>query len=335
MSFQLPVSNLKTKDPNKKPELSSVSESSSLSPDTASIYLTHAPHVPSDESKTKSRLALIRAHRHYLEILYHKPLHLDFNKFPELWNRMIRVLRLADAYGSLAIFKMPIEIVFGQLRLDLDSLCSKYYFDIIYIATLARSAWLFQYVICRLVGDPTWTDDRISKTFETLGVVALVLEKRSQLRETMLRLDHTIMLAGLPVDESWNGIDATTLALATAAYKLHLLEHIKKHDRGGWKLSSEKYRVLKDEEDGFLNWDYDKVLFGFKLINNFNVIKQDFKAVIDHLRKFVGKQVSPLLIDHLDRNTLFLIWPHPKRKYQGLACVKITDDDLPWRDIPW
>lgn len=291
--------------------------------------------MPSDESKIKPCLALIRAHRHYLETLYHKPLRFDTNKFPELWKTMIRVLRLADAYGSLEIFQMPIEIAFGQLKPDLDDLCGKYYFDIIYIATLARFAWLFQYVICRLVGDPTWTDDRISKTFEPLGVITLVLEKRSQLRETMLRLDHSIMVARLPMGEWRNGIDATTLALATAAYKLHLLEHIEEHDRGGWKLSSEKYRVLYDEEDYWYESDYDKVLFGFDIIDEFDVIKPNFKAVIDHLRKVVGKQISPLLIDHLDRDIAKLIDGDPKRKEYGLTYVKITDDDLLWKDIPW
>ena len=309
-----------------------MSESSSLSLDTASIYLTHAPHVPSDESKTKSRLALIRAYRHYLENLYHKPLHFDTNKFAEILNTMIHVLRLAEAYGSLAIFQMPIETAFRQLRSDLDSLCGKHYFNIIYIATLARSAWLFQYVICRLVGDPTWADDRIRKTFGTLGVVSLVLEKRSQLRETMLRLDHTIMLADVPVDEGWKGTDASTIAYATAAYKLHLLEHIKGHDEGGWKLASEKYRLLGDEGESWPKSHYDKALLRFGCII---VIKRHFNAEIDRLRKAVAFHVSPLLVDRVDRDKKVLSLANPKRKDQGLTCVKITNDDLPWINNPW
>ena len=329
------MSDFKAKDLNKKPEISSVSGSSSLSPDTVSIYLTHAPHVPSDESKTESRLVLIRAHRLYLETLYHKPLHFDTNNVPELLNTMVHVLRLADIYGSLAILHMPVETAFSQLRSDLDNLCGKHYFNVVYIATLARSAWLFQYVICRLVGDPTWTDERITKTFETLGVSSLVLEKRSQLRDTMLRLDHTIMLAELPAGNWSDGIDATTYALATAAYKLHVLEHIKEHDRGGWKLSSKKYRVLEHEGGYWRNSQYDEVLSGFDIIHNFEAIKQDFIAVIDHFRKFVGKQVSPLLIDHLDRDKTGLILAFFAGRYEGLTCVKITDDDLPWKDTPW
>ena len=332
MSIQLPVSNLKTKDPNKKPEISSVPESSSLSVDTASIYLTHAPHVPSDESKTKSRLALIRAHRHYLETLYYKPLHFDTKKFPELLKTMMHVLRLADAYGSLAIFQMPIETAFGKLRSDLDRLCGKYYFNIIYIAKLARSAWLFQYAICRLVGDPTWADDRIRKTFDMLGVVSLVLEKRSQLRETMLRLDHTIMLAGVPMDERWEGIDASTIAHATAAYKLHLFQHIKAHDEAGWRFSSEKYRVLRDEGESWPKSHYERALLRFGCRN---VIKRHFNDEIDRLRKAVALHVSPLLVDHVDRDKNALGLANPKRKDQGLTCVKITDDDLPWKDVPW
>ena len=287
--------------------------------------------MPSDESKTKSRLALIRAHRHYLETLYHKPLHFDTNKLPELWNRMIRVLRLADAYGSLAIFQMPIETAFGQLRLDLDSLCGKYYFNIIYIATLARSAWLFQYVICRLVGDPTWADDRIRKTFATLGVASLVLEKRGQLRETMLRLDHIMTLDDVPVYMHPRVYGHTTI-LALAAYKLHLLQHIKKHDLGGWKLSSEKYRILKDQGESWPEWRYDTLLTGFGPLK-FN--RRDFNSVIDCFRKAVADHVSPLLIDHLDRDKTVLSAEYAKRNDQGLTCVKITDDDLPWKDIPW
>ena len=284
--------------------------------------------MPSDESKTKSRLALIRAHGHYLETLYHKPLHFDTNKSPELLDTMIRVLRLADAYGSLAIFHMPIEIAFGRLKSDLDSLCGKYYFNIIYIATLARSAWLFQYAICRLVGDPTWTDDKIRKTFDTLGVVALVLEKRSQLRETMLRLDHTIMLEDVPVHGTW----VPTQLLALAAYKMHLLGHIKRYDLCGWKFSSEKYRKLKDQGESGPEWRSDTLLsdFGPMRLN-----KRDFNVMIDHLRKMVANHVSPLLIDHLDRDNILLNPKNKKRKDQGLTCVKITDDDLPWKDTPW
>ena len=109
--------------------------------------------MPSDDSKTESRLALIRAHHRYLETLYHKPVDLATIKFPELVNTLVLVLGLADVYGSLAIFQMPVETAFARLKPDLDRLCGKYYFNIIYIATLARSAWLFQYVICRLVGD--------------------------------------------------------------------------------------------------------------------------------------------------------------------------------------
>ena len=331
MSIQLPVSNLQTKDPNKKAEISSVSESSSLSLDTASIYLTHAPHVPSDESKTQSRLALIRAHRHYLETLYHKPLHFDTTKVPELLTTMIRVLRLADAYGSLAIFQMPIETAFGQLRSDLDSLCGKYYFDIIFIATAARSAWLFQYVICRLVGDPTWADDKIRKTFEIPGIVSLILEKRSQLRERMLRLDNTIMLADVPREACWERYGLTYFP-TQAAYKLHLLEHIRRYNQTGWKSSSEKYRILKDQGESWPEGRYDKLMSTFGLNK---IHKREFNAEIDRLRKAVAFHVSPLLVDHLDRDKTVLSPANPKRKEQGLTCVKITDDDLPWKDIPW
>ncbi len=309
-----------------------MSGSSNLSLDTASIFLAHAPHVPSDESKSKTRLALIGAHRHYLETLYHKPLDFATNKFPEFVNTMVHVLRLADVYGSLAIFQMPVETAFRRLKPDLDKLCGKYYFNIINIATLARSAWLFQYVICRLVGDPTWTDDRIRKTFDTLGVISLVLEKRSQLRETMLRLDHTIMLAGVPVDDQWNGITALTITRATAGYKLHLLEHIEEHNRGGWKLSSEKYRILKDQGESWPTWRYDKIL---SMVSFVQFPTRDFKAVIDRLRRTVADHVSPLLMDHVDRDRALLSRANPKRKDQGLTCVKITNDDLPWKDTTW
>ena len=291
-----------------------------------------APYVPSDDSKTKSRLASIRAHRHYLETLYHKTLHFATNKFPVLVDTTVQVLRLADIYGSLEIFQIPVETAFGRLKSDLDRLCGKHYFNIIYIATLARSAWLFQYVICRLVGDTTWTDDRIRKTFDTLGAISLILQKRSQLKETMLRLDHTIMLVGVPVSELSGYWGHTTTALATAAYKLHLLEHIEEHDRGGWKLSSEKYRVLKDQGESWPKSRYDSLLKRFGPIK---VCKQDFNAVIDILRGRVAYHVSPLLVDHVDKDSTLLSPENAKRKDQGLTCVKITNDDLPWKDIPW
>ena len=298
------------------------------------MFLMHAPYVPSDDSKTKSRLTLIHAHHHYLETLYHMPLNFATIKFPELVDTMVHVLRLADVYDSLAIFQMPVDTTFARIKPDLDRLCGKYYFKIIYIATLARSAWLFQYVICRLVGDPTWTDDKIRKTFETSGVIPLVLKKRSQLRETMLRLDHTIMLAGVPVSDYWSGLYGHAAAFATAAYELRLLEHIKEHNEGGWKLSSEKYRVLEDEGEGE-SWPisrYDELLSRFRLIK---VNKQHFHAVIDGLRRRVAKHVSPLLVDHVDVDWTIPDPEHWKRKYHGLTCVKITNDDLPWKDIPW
>ena len=290
--------------------------------------------MPSDDSKTESRLALIRAHHRYLETLYHKPVDLATIKFPELVNTLVLVLGLADVYGSLAIFQMPVETAFARLKPDLDRLCGKYYFNIIYIATLARSAWLFQYVICRLVGDPTWTDDKIRKTFETLGVIPLVLEKRRKLRETMLQLDYTIMLAGAPVSDFWNEIYGPTAALATAAYELRLLEHIEKHNRGGWKLSSEKYRILKDEGEGesWPTWRYENLRGRFGPIK---VNKQDFDAVIDGLRRRVAKHMSPLLVDHVDVDRTIPDPTNWRRKYHGLTCVKITNDDLPWKDTPW
>lgn len=304
-----------------------------MSPDTASIFLIQAPYVPSDDSKTKHRLALIRAHRHYLETLYHKPLYFATTKFPGLVNTLVHVLSLADVYGSLAVFQVPVETAFGRVKSDLERLCGKYYFKIVYIATQARCAWLFQYVICRLVGDPTWTDERIRKTFDTLGVIPLILMKRSQLRETMLRLDHTIMLAGVPVDNVGSVMYGHTIALATAAYKLHLLELIEEYDRGGWKLSSRKYLVLKDQEGSWPTWRYDKLLNMFGPIK---VNKTHFNDVIDGLRTRVASLVSPLLVDYVDKD-----WTMPdpdnwKRKHHhGLTCVKITNDDLPWKDTPW
>ncbi len=292
----------------------------------------HAPYVPSDDSKTKSRLALIRAHRHYLDTLYHKTSHFATNKFPELVDTMVHVLRLADIYGSLAIFEIPVETAFGRLKSRLDRLCGKYYFNIIYIATLARSAWLFKYVICRLVGDPTWTDDRIRKAFDTLGVVTLVLKKRSKLRETMLRLDHTIMFVKVPESDPLFGPDRHTAALATAAYKHHLLEHLKEYYRGGWKLSSEKYRVLQDQK---WSWPTSRENELLEMFGPINVDKSDFNAVIDILRSTVANHVTPLLVDHVDQDSSLLCRGSLRRKDQGLTCVKITNDDLPWKDIPW
>ena len=246
---------------------------------------------------------------------------------------MVDVLRLADIYGSHAIFEIPVETAFGRLKSRLDRSCSKHYFDIIYIATLARSAWLFKYIICRLVGDPTCTDNRIKREFDTLGVVPLILKKRSKLRETMLRIDHTIMFVEVPVSDYRTGWDEHTVALATAAYKHHLLENLKEYYHGGWKLSSEKYRVLKEQYGWWNNrehHDYDRLLNMFGPIN---VDESDFKAVIDSLRRKVAHHVSPLLVDHADIGELISNpWP-AKRKNCGLTCVKITDNDLPWKDV--
>ena len=312
--------------------MSSASGSWKLSPDTASIFLMHAPYVPADNRKTKSRLALIRAHRHYLETLYHKPLDFDTNTFHEMVNTMTHVLRLADIYGSLEIFQIPVETAFRRFKSVLDRLCGMNYFSITYIATLARSAWLFQYVICRMVGDPSWTDDMIRKRFETLGVVPLVLKKRSQLRETMLRLDQTIMFVGLTLGDHWTLLYGHTATLATAAYNFHLLEHLKEHYQGGWELSWEKYRILKDQGESWPTSRYDKLL---NMLGPIKIRKSDFNAVIDLLRTKVADLVSPLLVDHVD--TIWMM-PDPEnwaRKLHGLTCVKITTDDLPWKDIPW
>ena len=147
----------------------------------------------------------------------------------------------------------------------------------------------------------------------------------------MLGVDHTITLRDVPVDDEWE-IYGHTFALAQAAYKLHLLEHIKMHDEGGWKLSSEKYRILKDQGDSWPKLRYETLRRRFGLIK---IDKRDFDAKIDHHRKWVGKQVLPLLVDHLDRDETILSPENAKRKDQGLTCVKITDDDLPWKDIPW
>ena len=288
-----------------------------------------APYVPSDGSKTKSRLALIRAHRHYLETLYHKTPHFATKKFPGLVDSTVHVLRLAEIYGSLAIFQMPVDTVFALLKPDLDRLCGRHYFKIIHIAMLARSTWLFQYVICRLVGDPTWTDDKIRETFETLGIVPLVLEKRGQLRETMLQFDHTIMLAGVPVSDEW-----ILLYGSTAAFQLRLVEHIEEYNRGGWKRSSEKYRILKDvgEGDSWPTWRSDELLSRFGSIK---VPKKGFNDVFDGLQKRVANHVSPLFVDYADVDRTIPAPGNEKRKDHGLTCVKITDDDLPWKDNPW
>ena len=293
----------------------------------------HAPYVPLDDSKTKSRLALICAHRHYLETLYHKPFDFATIKFPELVHTLVHVLRLADIYGSLAIFQMPVDTAFARLKSDLDRLCGKYYFNIIHIAMLTRSPWLFQYAICRLVGDPNWADDKIRKTFNTLGIIPLVLEKRTQLRAKMLLADHAMMLAGVRLEDRGCALYTHSIILATAAYKHHLLEHLEQHDRGGWKLSSQKYRVLKDEGESEPMWTRnDELRSRFAPIR---IHRLRFNTTIDRLRKEVAKHVSPLLVDHVDIDKTLLSPGSAKRKDQGLTCVEITDDDLPWKGIPW
>ena len=183
-----------------------------------------------------------------------------------------------------------------------------------------------------LVGDPIWTDDVIRKRFDTLGVVPLVLKKRSQLRETMLRLDQTMMFVGVPVSDYWTGLYGHTASLATAAYTFHLLKHLEEHYRGGWKLSSEKYRILKDQGESWPTWRYDRLqkTFGPTKFN-----KSDFNVVIDRLRAVVANHVSPLLVDHLDINRTIPSPENAERKKHGLTCVKISNDDLPWKDNPW
>ena len=301
--------------------------------DTASILLNHAPYVPTNDSKTESRLDVICAYRHYLETLYHESLDLSEHIFAKLMNLLDDVVRIADAYGSLSTFQMPIRLAFEPFRSALSKSCDKNYLRLLFIAMKIRFAWLFKLVICRWVGDPAWTDDRISKVLKDSEVISLILKKREQLRQRLLELDHKMMLIE-PTEKTFEALDSEAIAVGVGAWRAYLVTHINEHNAGKRKSYARKYWALERFWAHWREHEYERLTRPYR---NFHFDEDALEYVIAWFRTQVRQIIEPILHSNVEKDPQLASSNFHSSKYldQGLTCVDITDGDLPWKNISW
>lgn len=177
--------------------------STDISPDTASIMLSSSPWIASDDSLTHRRMPIINAHRQLFGLMYHKPLDHPKDTLKDTVELLFTITRLADAYGSLSILTVPVEHAFRRLEPSIITSSSEHLGKLVYIATKARSFWLLRETVCRIVGDPSWPDYRISNELDNSNSLQLVLQKRQELRDIMKTMDLEILLLAPPKTRCW------------------------------------------------------------------------------------------------------------------------------------
>jgi len=85
------------------------------------------------------------------------------------------------------MLKTPIDFYFMTAPLEIAYLSSPYYVELLQLAITTESDFLFREAACRLIGDPSYSNEDIKAKFASahLGILQLLLEKRAKLQTLM------------------------------------------------------------------------------------------------------------------------------------------------------
>lgn len=321
------------------PPLQNVSE------DTASLFLNEDPWVTSDDSQTHRRMNIISNYRTFFQIMFHEFSELS-NEVAESVKTLTSLLAIADAYGSLAILKMPIELVLRPLQSDLVQACGDHYFELIPLAIAAQSTWLFKEVICRLVGDPKYTDDDIEANLIDThqDVLALVLGKRNKLREMMDGIEQSILMLRSPNNTlplAARSAGAKPITTAAAGFRHEVSRHFRARRNDDWHNYAAKFRSLKESQIlriSIQHWsDYSRRsdLWSNRLYNKFGepfgVDRDAFEQKLQSLQSRASALIEPLFKSYVAESTEKM--SKRARSRRGFLCMDVTEEELPWHFV--
>ena len=122
-------------------------------------------------------MIVISAHRQLTETMFHKTFDLAGVRFTEAVDILTVLVCVADAYGSLPILQMPVELAFRPFETAILKAWDKDYPLLVHVTISIRFAWLLKQVVCHPIGNPAWPDERISKKFEDPLAAGFVLAK--------------------------------------------------------------------------------------------------------------------------------------------------------------
>lgn len=213
---------------------SHIAETPDLNIDTAAMFTKCAPWVPQDNVKTGPRTCTIEAHPQYLKLLHHTPLAIDPSNFEYVLMSIDTIVCVADAYDSLSVVSVPVEIFLIRYRSsDIEGSSNVNHKEILNIAMKIRSRWLLKEIFCRIIADPLWEDQEIERYFSSSGAGELLLSKRAELRGMLKGFDQRVVLMQQP-KRTGSMCDERTITFATAAFRDEISRLFNSHRKGDW-----------------------------------------------------------------------------------------------------
>lgn len=104
-------------------------------------------------------MIVISAHRQLIEIMFHKPFDLARVRFTEAVDILTALVCAVDAYSSLPILQMPVELALRPFETAILKAWDKDYPLLVHVTISIRSAWLLKQVVCHPIGNHAWPDE--------------------------------------------------------------------------------------------------------------------------------------------------------------------------------
>lgn len=143
--------------------------------------------MPQDDKKTSRGMDIIATYRKYFQLIFHEPLDLAAYQFDDVIATLKGIMDIADAYDSLAILTMPVDLYFRTVPKAMAELSRRHYQDLLQLAVATKSAFLFKEAGCRLIGDLSYSNEDVEANFGDIhpSVLPLLLGKRAALQSLM------------------------------------------------------------------------------------------------------------------------------------------------------
>lgn len=321
-------------------EADHATETPDINIDTAAMFTKSAPWVPLDNDKTSSRTYVIEAHRQYLKLVHHIPLAIDPSNFENAVKSIHTLVRIADAYDSLAVVSTPVEnFLILSYGLDLKRFSNAMNAELLDIAMKIRSRWLLKEIGCRIIADPRWDDHDIEHNLYSSGAGELLLNKRAELRDMLRDVEKRINRIQPPKTTGKMPDEEHTVALATKAFRIEILRLFKSHRKSDWISYARKFRLLKESllcntdrkwrhchlyDDPLIDRLYDR--FGKRA----NLKRGNFATVFHSLQNRTAEIIKPLFKCVVKQPSAKL--NKMEASYQGFLCIDLTEDDIPWKE---
>ncbi len=243
------------------------------------------------------------------------------------------LLLVADTYNSIPVVGPKIHLYVQHLEMyGVAPLCAERPQDLLDLAIKLRRRWLFNEVVCRLVGDPTRDDKEILRTLDGHESLPLILRKRKELRQMMKKVDYDLLTI-MPNSSFFYRPNNLAKALGVARFREDMVNRmILWTDDKSWKHYPSKYREIPEIAKNRRSGIFDGFIDDINKTWNTSKITTDATTVYQACFQVATRTIAPLLETFVREYP----WskdakPHTQDMNEGFTCIDVSDDELPWK----